>query len=91
MNGYLAKTAKQTVFCSLKSRCEYTSLDKRSFLKEHYLKISMCRKGNCHDSTVAEVSSSTQERVKRMVDKTSDAVLCSKYQLHIKVLKVDNL
>ena len=34
--------------------CSYTSYEWRSMLKEHDLKASMSRRGNCHDNACAE-------------------------------------
>lgn len=51
---------------------QYTSDDWQRFLKANNLKISMSRKGNCHDNAVAEsfFSLLKTERIKRQIYKT---------------------
>ena len=50
---------------------QYTSREWRDFLKDHRLKPSMSRRGNCHDNAVAEsfFSLLKSERVKRKIYK----------------------
>ena len=38
---------------------QFSSYDWQDFLKEHHLKASMSRRGNCHDNAVAESASSS--------------------------------
>jgi putative transposase len=53
-------------------RVQYTSRDWKDFLTDNNLEISMSRRGNCHDSAVAEsfFSLLKAERIKRKIDKT---------------------
>jgi putative transposase len=47
--------------------CQYTSYVWRSMLKTNGLKVSMSRRGNCHDNACAEsfLSSLKKERIRR--------------------------
>jgi len=53
---------------------QYTSYEWQDFLKENNLKISMSRRGNCHDNAVAEsfFQLLKRERIKRKIYPTRD-------------------
>lgn len=54
---------------------QFTSEDRRSFLKAHHMEASMSRRGNCHDNTVAEsfFGALKKERIKRRIYPTRAA------------------
>ncbi|XWN25064.1 MAG: IS3 family transposase [Marinobacter salarius] len=62
---------KQEVLIHSDQGSQYTSREWRDFLKDHRLKPSMSRRGNCHDNAVAEsfFSLLKSERVKRKIYK----------------------
>ncbi len=62
---------KQEVLTHSDQRSQYTSREWRGFLKDHRLKPSMSRCGNCHDNAVAGsfFSLLKSERVKRKIYK----------------------
>ncbi len=54
--------------------CQFTSYDWTSLLKSHGLKVSMSRRGNCHDNAVAEsfFQLLKRERIKRRTYKNRE-------------------
>ena len=66
---------KQEVLIHSDQGSQYTSREWRDFLKDHRIKPSMSRRGNCHDNAVAEsfFSLLKSERVKRRIYRDREA------------------
>ena len=63
---------KQKVLIHSDQGSQFTSIDWAAFLRQHNLKHSMSRRGNCHDNAVAEsfFNLLKRERIRRRVYKT---------------------
>ena len=65
---------KTSVLVHSDQRAQYTSRDWLDFLKAHRLEVSMSRRGNCHDNSMAEsfFSSMKLERIKKKIYASRD-------------------
>lgn len=65
---------KQSVWVHSDQGCQYTSDEWQRFLREHNLKCSMSRRGNCWDNAVAEsfFQLLKRERIKRKIYSTRE-------------------
>lgn len=65
---------KETVLIHSDQGSQFASMDCASFLKHHNLVHSMIRRGNCHDSAVAEsfFNLLKRERIRRRVFRSRD-------------------
>ena len=69
------RNPKEEVLIHSDQGSQYTSHDWSDFLKEHNLKGSMSRRGNCHDNAVAEsfFQLLKRERVKKKIYPSREA------------------
>jgi putative transposase len=60
---------KDTVLVHSDQGCQFTGHDWQGFLRDHNLRISMSRRGNCHDNAVAEsfFQLLKRERIRRQI------------------------